>query len=279
MHINTHRAPVRLFPIVATALALAASLGAGPAAAQSNAELDKLSTEVQVLKQGQQAMQKDITEIKKMLEGVLARGRPKPFRPLDLSLAGAPSQGASDAPVTLVEFTDFQCPFCRRYFRTTLPQLIKQYVDTGKVRYVVRQMPLTRMHSHAEKAAEAALCAAEQGKFWQMHNALFQDQTHLKPEDLTARATKLGLDMPKFSHCLDSGAKANAVQQDLKAGSHAGVHGTPTFFLGRTNSKAPDKLHATRMITGARPVSAFAQAIDALLASPKPTKKAGGTGS
>jgi protein-disulfide isomerase len=275
MNIQTRFATTRNIPLITIALTLATTLGTDPAAAQSKSGIDKLNTEVEALKQGQDAMQRDITEIRKMLEDILERARPKPFQPLDISLASAPSRGDRDAPVTLIEFTDFQCPYCGRYFSNTLPEVIKQYVDTGKVRYVIREMPLASIHPYAEKAAEAALCAGAQNKYWEMHDALFKDQSHLKPEDLPARAAKVGLDLPQFSQCLESGMKAGETQQDVKYGSQAGVSGTPTFFLGLTNPKAPDTLHATQMIRGAQPFAAFKQTIDALLATARISTGAG----
>ena len=274
MKIQTCHAPGYLTSFILLMLSLAATLAPGLAVAGSPGD-DKLSTEIEKLKQGQEAMREDIAEIKKMLEQILVRVRPKGFQPVDLSLAGAPSLGTKDAPVTMVEFTDFQCQFCGRYFSNTLPEVITRYVDAGKLRYVIREMPLTNLHPYAQKAAEAALCADDEGKFWEMHDALFKDQVHLKPEDLAAHARELGLDMPKFSHCLESGMKTEQVQQDVKAGRHAEVHGTPTFYLGLTNPAVPDTLHATRVIRGAQPFRIFKNAIDALSALPPKVPGAG----
>jgi protein-disulfide isomerase len=165
--------------------------------------------------------------------------------------AVGPAKGPENAPVTLVEFSDFQCPFCARVI-PTLDQVTQKYGD--KVRLVFRQFPLD-IHPQAPKAAEAALCANEQGKFWQMHDALFQDQQKLQVADLKATAGKLGgVDQGKFDACLDSGRYAAQVQEDMKAGTLAGVTGTPAVFV---NGK---------LLSGAQPLEAFVEAIDAELA-------------
>jgi predicted DsbA family dithiol-disulfide isomerase len=164
--------------------------------------------------------------------------------------AVGPAKGPENAPVTLVEFSDFQCPFCARVI-PALDQVTAKYGD--KVRLVFRQFPLD-IHPQAPKAAEAALCANEQGKFWQMHDAMFQDQQKLQVADLKATAGKLGVDQASFDSCLDGGKYAAQVQEDLRAGMVAGVSGTPAVFV---NGK---------MLSGAQPFEAFAAAIDAELA-------------
>jgi protein-disulfide isomerase len=141
--------------------------------------------------------------------------------------ATGPATGPATAPVTIVEFSDFQCPFCSR-LTPTLDQVKKKYGD--KVRIVFRQFPLP-MHQNAEKAAEAALCANDQGKFWQLHDAMFGNQAALAVDQLKAKAVELGLKADDFNKCLDSGAKAAVIEADKKAGSEAGVNGTPAMFI------------------------------------------------
>jgi protein-disulfide isomerase len=164
--------------------------------------------------------------------------------------AVGPAKGPESAPVTLVEFSDFQCPFCARVI-PTLDQVTAKYGD--QVRLVFRQFPLD-IHPQAPKAAEASLCANDQGKFWQMHDAMFQDQKKLAVADLKATAGGLGVDQTAFDQCLDSGKYAAQVQEDLKAGMLAGVSGTPAVFV---NGK---------MLSGAQPLEAFVTAIDEELA-------------
>ncbi len=151
----------------------------------------------------------------------------EPFR-VSPGTQGAPAVGPENAPVTIVEFSDFQCPYCGALF----PTLKKVETDFPKqVRLVFRQFPLTNLHPDAFKAAEASLCANQQGRFWEMHDRLFQDQKKLTVADLKAKATALGLDRQKFDSCLDSGHFVEQIQQDQKEGIRLGITGTPALFV------------------------------------------------
>ena len=141
---------------------------------------------------------------------------------------GFPSKGPADAPITIVEWADFQCPFCQRIL-PSLERILETYGD--QVRFVYRQYPIAQIHPEAEKAAEASLCAHAQGQFWDMHDAMFQDQEALAVPDLKATARRLGLDGPAFDQCLDSGQFADETAADLAAGRRAGVTGTPAMFI------------------------------------------------
>jgi protein-disulfide isomerase len=149
--------------------------------------------------------------------------------------AEGPSKGPASAPVTIVEFSDFQCPFCARA-EDTLARIMKDY--DGKVRLVYRDFPLP-MHTQAQKAAEASQCAADQGKYWEMHGKLFQNQRELQPEKLKEYAKDLGLDQAKFDKCLDSGEKAKVVEAHKEAGEAAFVNATPSFFVNGQALTAP----------------------------------------
>ncbi len=138
-----------------------------------------------------------------------------------------PYVGPDNAKVTIVEFSDFQCPFCQRAY-PTVEQFMKYY--DGKVKLVFMEFPLTQIHPYAQKAAEAAECAADQGAFWDYHDQNFEAKT-LTVDDLKARAAGLGLDTAKFNTCLDTGAKAALVSSQEDAGSQAGVQGTPAFLI------------------------------------------------
>jgi protein-disulfide isomerase len=160
--------------------------------------------------------------------------------------ATGPAKGPASAPVTIVEFSDFQCPFCSR-LTPTIAEVEKKYGD--KVRIVFRQFPLS-FHEHAEKAAEASLCALDQGKFWEMHDAMFANQSALEVAQLKAKAAELGMNADTFNKCVDSGSKAAAIQVDQKAGSAAGVSGTPAMFVNG------------RFINGAVPLEQITTVID-----------------
>jgi protein-disulfide isomerase len=165
--------------------------------------------------------------------------------------ATGPARGPANAKVTIVEFSDFQCPYCSQAFGT-IEELMQQYA--GKVKLVFRQFPLP-IHPQAEKAAEASLCAADQGKFWEFHDLLFKNQRKLDLADLKAHAASAGLDATKFAQCLDSGEKKKLVDQDLEAGQAAGVNGTPAFFINGV------------FLNGALPLEEFKKVIDPELAS------------
>jgi predicted DsbA family dithiol-disulfide isomerase len=155
------------------------------------------------------------------------RSHLEPLR-TDVATAGHPSRGPATAPVTIVEFSDFECPFCYGLY-PTLRRIEKNYPE--QVRIVYRQFPLTNIHPRAQKAAEASLCAHDQGRFWEMHDSMFGLQEQLGVDALKQRAEDLELDTAVFDACLDSGNKAGAVKMDMADAARAGVTGTPTFFV------------------------------------------------
>jgi protein-disulfide isomerase len=204
-------------------------------------------------------MQKDLQEIKTLL---LSSRPAAPLQNVVLDLSNNPSQGEATAKLTLIEFSDFQCPFCGRHARDTAPQIDKEYVSTGKIRHVFLNYPLESMHKAAFKAAEATNCAGEQGKYWEMNHRLFENQNKLEP--LTPHAEAIGLDVAKFEACLNSGRQASQIRQNMAEAQKAGVTGTPTFFLAYTDPKS-SKVKTVRRMTGAQPYSAFKTEIDKLL--------------
>jgi protein-disulfide isomerase len=188
---------------------------------------------------------------------------------LDLSVADAPFLGKEDAPVAVVEFGDYECPYCRRHFNKTLPLLLEDYVDDGKVRYIVREFPIEVLHENAFKASEAALCARDQGKYWEMHDELFRNQNDLKRADLTTHAETIGLDTAAFDDCLDGEKYVEQIKLDQRQGAEVGVRGTPYFFLGFTDPSDPTKIKVTRILKGAYPYEAFQETIELLLSHRK----------
>lgn len=233
-------------------------LSPSPLQAQQPSTED-LQKEIRALGQTVKDMQKDLQEIKALL---LSRAPAGPPQNVVLDLSNSPSQGAVTAKLTLVEFSDYQCPFCGRHVRETAGQIEKEYITTGKLRHVFLNLPLD-MHRFAFKAAEAANCAGEQGKYWEMHNRLFENQTKLDP--LTPHAEAIGLDVPKFEECLNSGRQAAAIRRDIAAAQQAGVSGTPTFFLAYTDPKS-SKIKTVRRLTGALPFATLKAEIDKLIA-------------
>ena len=166
----------------------------------------------------------------------------------------------------MVEFTDYQCPFCRRHKTNTFSKILKDYVETGKVKYHLGQFPLGSIHPRAAAASQAALCGADQGKYWEMHDEIFNNQRKLSDEDLAGYAEGIGLDVALFNDCLTSGKHALKVKADLEQGTKAGVRGTPSFVLGLTDPDSDEKFRATVFLRGAQPYAAFQKALDALLA-------------
>jgi protein-disulfide isomerase len=139
--------------------------------------------------------------------------------------------GSESAPVTVIEYADFECPVCGKFEEETFPTIKSSYIDTGKVRWVFRHFPLRNIHPDAQNAAEASECAAAQGDFWGYHALLFQYQTELAEAKLVEYASTAGLDGTALQTCLTDGAQANRVQQDVNSGISLGVSGTPTFFI------------------------------------------------
>ena len=233
-------------------------LSAQPLHAQQPSTED-LQKEIRALGQSVKDMQKDLQEIKALL---LSRAPTGPPQNVVLDLSNSPAQGEATAKLTLVEFSDYQCPFCGRHVRETAGQIEKEYIATGKLRHVFLNLPLESIHRFAFKAAEAANCAGEQGRYWEMHNRLFENQTKLDP--LTPHAEAVGIDVSKFEECLNSGRQAAAIRRDIAAAQQAGVTGTPTFFLAYTDPKS-SKIKTVRRLTGALAYPALKAEIDKLL--------------
>lgn len=186
---------------------------------------------------------------------------PPPTDPV--SINGAALRGDGGAKAALIVYSDFQCPYCGTFAREVLPALQTKYVDTGKVLLAFRQFPLNSIHPYAEKAAEASLCAARQGKFWQMHDQLFKDQSLLKQPGVFEQAGgSIGLDPNQYGSCLQGQVTASVVR-DADGGKALQVTGTPTFFIGRLQSD--QRVKVVRRLSGARPVADFEVALQAVL--------------
>jgi protein-disulfide isomerase len=243
--------------VIALALVLMAAV---PAAAQQQPTNEELRQEIRALQESLKAIQKDLQEIK----GMLAR----PVGPPSLAnrvveLGEAPFKGSAEAKVTLVEVSDYQCPFCSRYFRDTYPQLETEYIKTGKVKSVFLDLPLEAIHKSAFGAAKAARCAGEQGKYWEMHDRLFANQKELEPWSPHAQA--IGLDVAAFDACVASDKLDGAIRRDMAEVQKLGITGTPAFLIGRTDPKS-SKLTISAAVRGARPFADLKTEIDKVLA-------------
>ena len=191
--------------------------------------------------------------------------RPQPGGPAAEALSDDdPSKGDPNAPLTIVEFSDFQCPFCGRFYEQTLPLIERDYIETGKARLVYRDMPLEQIHPQAPAAHIAAECAGDQGMFWEYHDLLFDRQgewSRLQPaalgDALAGYAAELGLDA-SFGECVRSPEAAREMRHDLEQALGMGLTGTPTFLIGGNG-------HDFVAISGAQPYSTFSSILDGML--------------
>lgn len=190
---------------------------------------------------------------------------PSPLEPKRISLDDDPIRGDPNAPITIVEFSDFQCPFCARFHTQTLPLLLEEYIDDGKVNFVYRDFPIQSIHPNALPAAVAAECADEQGKFWEYHDTLFEKQrewSNLDSDSVISTfsqfASEINLEQEQFDSCLESGKYLEEVQGDLSDGRDYDITGTPGFFIGN------EKIGFVK-INGAQPFESFKRVIDSQL--------------
>src|SRR5262245_8681626 len=250
-----------------TTVTLVALLSLSPPQTQAD-EIAALRKEVEALKAQQAKMQRDIQTIVSLLQSLAQQKPAGPEVPglvgSLIPLAGEPALGSDAAKITVVEVSDYHCPFCRRNVQQTFPQLEAEYLKTGKARYVFVDYPIAQLHPNAYKSHEAAACAGEQGKYWEMHNALFASAPISDPAGLTAQASKLGLDMGGFNGCFTSGRHAAEVQQSIQRMEKLGIGGTPMTLIGYTPAAgAPMKV--VKYVYGAMPFSDFKSAIDEVL--------------
>lgn len=198
----------------------------------------------------------ELRQIRQLLEkqqkGEAAQPLPAPPERVRLKIGREIALGQKDAPLVMVEYTDYQCPFCNRFYTTTFPDLKKQYIDSGKVRFISRDYPLD-FHPHALKAAQATRCAGEQERFWEMKDKLMTNSARLTPELITTLARDTGLDMGKYQGCMDSGKYLAEIKDGVAAANAIGINGTPSFVLGRMMGEYLDGY----LIVGAQPFSAF----------------------
>jgi len=265
--------PLRASSAILAALVLSGSLSAQKSddIKKLQADVTSLKSDVQALTAKQQQILDQLGEIKKLLEkNNAAAANPSDGLqlPETINTEGNPSEGQSSAHVGIIELTDFQCPFCGRFMSQAYPKIFSDYVSTGKIRFLYRDLPLTSIHPWAQPAAVAAHCAGEQGKFWEMHNSLFANQQSLKPPDIADRATKLGLDMTKFNECINSKRYDEIISTSVKGAERMNVNGTPTFLLGTFKDNG-SVMKIEKSIVGAYPFEKFQSDLDELLKQQK----------
>ena len=263
MHVKTRKLFVRFGSVVGM-LACVGLSSLMPVARAADDELVEIKKQIQGLQEGQAALLKEIQALKKLMT-------PTPKGPVTdvsfvMDLGDNPKiKGDKNAKVILVEVSDFQCPFCSRFGKQAGAQIDKDYIDTGKIQHAFVDLPLG-FHQHAQKAAEAAECAAEQGKFWEMHDRLFANQAKISTNDLPSHAEAVGLDVAKFKDCVTSGKFAADVKRDSMEAAKAGITGTPTFVVGVRDG---NKVKAVKLVRGAQTFENFKLAIDAVLTAQK----------
>jgi protein-disulfide isomerase len=246
---------IRLFRSL-TALAVAATLLGGVTLARA----EGITSE-----QAQQILD-ELKAIRKTLETrPAAPAQPAAPAPVNdkVSMAftsGGFSVGKENAPLVLIEYTDYQCPFCQRYHNDSFAQIKTNFIDTGKIRYISRDFPLP-FHENARRGATAARCAAEQGKFWELRHTMIVNANQLQADKLGGYAQAASMDVPKFQACVDSDKYRAAIDKDIAEGTAVGVSGTPSFVLGRVEN---GQLQGVRMV-GAMPYAQFEAKIQDML--------------
>jgi protein-disulfide isomerase len=231
----------------ASKLLAAALLAAAPLAAQP--------TEPGITRDQADAILGELRQIRQLMEKAMrAAAAPtgEAEQKAQMKIGPGPILGNKNAPVTMVEFTDYQCTFCQRFHVTTFPEIRKKYIETGKVRFISRDFPLD-FHANAANAAEAARCAGDQNQFWEMRDRLVANPSKLSETDLAAHAGAIRLDSAEFRKCLDSGKHRSAVQQDMAEAARLGIQGTPSFVIGRSTPDGVDGV----IVVGARPLTVF----------------------
>jgi protein-disulfide isomerase len=244
-------------------LGLAVLVVVGAQASQPHADdLASLKEEVARLESQQQQILNSLDELKKMMRGP---GQPALKPPETMSVAGEPYKGEPNATLAIIEYADFQCPFCRRFEHDVYPQIRDSYINTGKLKYFHRDMPLP-FHDGAMPAARAVHCAAEQGKYWEMHDSLLGDTASLSAADIDERAGKLGLNVSALDSCISSNRFADIIQRSIAEGTQMQISGTPTFIIGTLDAQGK-LMSVKKTVVGAYPFDTFKAALEPLLAA------------
>lgn len=231
--------------------------------ADDQQRFENLENEIKLLKESHSKLEKQVTSLTEQIKK--GGGRPPPVQDLDKILIDTeadPVMGDEDAKLVMIEFSDYQCPFCKRHTTTVWPEIKKQYVDTGKMKFVFHDFPLSRIHKEAALAAQAASCAGDQDRYWDMHDRLFEHPKAIKP--VAGHAEAIGLEMESFNDCISSEKYAAEVEADTEQALELGVRSTPTFIFAVTGDNG--EILGTRLVRGAQPFEKFKEEIDKLLA-------------
>lgn len=254
----------RSIKIFLTALLLLLSVQYVLCAQEKTSDLKK---EINELRQEQKALHEDLKVIKELL---LKTRMPAPpevnVKDVEFELGDNPAKGSDKAPLVLVEFSDYQCSFCARHTKKTYPELYKKYIKTGKLRYVVMDKPLP-MHNMADEAAEAAHCANEQGKFWEIHKEMMANPDTIN--DLNSLASSLGLEIKKFKNCMETKKYAPKVASNISLSNKLNIFAAPGFVIASSDPGNPQKVKGINFIAGAVPFAIFQKGIDEALAGLK----------
>jgi protein-disulfide isomerase len=243
---------------------LLAMLAAGPARAQSGKDAKK---EEGITRQQADQILDELRQIRQLLEKQSGGGNQnanakQPVR-AKLNMEGAQMLGSKDAPITIVEFTDYQCPVCEWWHANVFHELKKAYIDTGKVRFYNRDLPLDSLHPNATRAAQAGRCASDQGKFWQMREVMGSNPGKLDMNNLVADAAGLQMDVGAFRSCLDTGKYKDAVGSDVMEAMRIGADGTPSFVIGKSTADGVEG----ELVVGAAAFPAFDQKLKSMEAA------------
>ena len=264
-----------LLPMVIGALAghvFAGTLSAADDKAGDNGKaFAPLQQQIDELKEGQERLLRELAEIKKLLHEKPVRAefptRPGPSNLISMSVRGERFRGSSNAPVAIIEYSDFECSYCARYVREIYPKIDAQYIRPGRVKYFFRDLP-PPPDTNAFLKARAARCAGEQGRFWEMHDRLFAAQTEPTGQDMTVQAKTVGLDLTAFAACLSSGRYADNVRMSVAGAKRIGLYGTPAFVIG-TLSADGDFVTSTNVLVGGESLEPIKSALDQLLSAPR----------
>lgn len=225
-------------------------------------QLHDLRGDIRGLKSEVYALKKEIASLKGEIGKSARQGMAAaPSTPEKIIVGAAPNKGNKNAKVAVIEFSDFQCPYCGRHYRQTFPDLERNYIKTGKILYIAKDFPLS-FHKGAMSAAVAARCSGKQGKYWEMHDVLFENQRQLNNEFYKKQAAVLRLNIKNFESCLKDPEQEKLANKELAEGEHFGVRGTPAFFIGHIKDGVVTDIQP---LSGAQPYERFAKIVDGLL--------------